>query len=149
MSLTQPLTRTKNDLPPPTPSLSSSLVKTRVDDSFVDPINIQHKTRLSLVEFIKNNYMVGTEKNIIASEEIYSLCQVYYKNSPPHLTYISSKFHFTQKFKKSWSLVFPNHELITDSIRDPNNKNKRGIACIIKKRVRSPSPIKSTCVLKA
>lgn len=115
-------------------SSSSSLVLNENDDAVVDSYKDTRKTRLNIVDFIKKYYEKGDENSIIASDEIYNLCLDYYKNSPSHIQYISSKNHFTPKLKKSWNLVYPNHELQTsDKIRDPQDKTKRGIARIKRK----------------
>lgn len=113
---------------------STSLNLKGNDDTIVDTLKDTKKTRLNIVDFIKKYYEKGDENSIIASDEIYNLCLDYYKNSPSHIQYISSKNHFTPKLKNSWNLVYPNHELQTsDKIRDPQDKTKRGIACIKKK----------------
>lgn len=100
-------------------------------------VKVQKKERtkdVNLIPFIEKFYMRGTKENVLGSNEVHNLALDFYRDNPKMLEIIKDKPYFTKKFKENWVLKYPDTPLLTgDSIRDPNDSNKRGIACIKRK----------------
>lgn len=103
----------------------------------INEVKVQKKERkkgVDLKPYIKEYYVRGKEKNVLGSNEVHNLALDFYKDNPEVLRVIKDPSNFTKKFKENWLLINPDTPLETkDSIRDPNDRNKRGIAYIKKK----------------
>lgn len=100
-------------------------------------VKVHEKERLKDVDlrpFIKKYYEVGSFEDRLGTDEIHNLSLEYFKENKEILKLIQSKTHFTPQFKNNWNLIYPNQPLETDdSIRNPNDRKKRGVAYIKKK----------------